>query len=159
MKTIKIKGNIEVTKAELEEALKEFNKPEFEYPMAFRSKYNKDLIVLFDGIKSGNVIGKKSRYDIGHYAPDWTKHTNTTRWQQIPYDKERGFYHGQMVYCWDSDYTHCVHIRFYDAINECVFGYSGNMNGWKYGNYSATMPEFMNKAYDTLEGINDEYKG
>ncbi len=158
METIKLRGTVEVTKAELEEALKEFDKPEFDYPMAFRSKRSKDLVVLFDRIKSGKVISKTSDYNTGYYAFDWAKHTNTDAWQQIPYDKERGFYHGQMVYCWYNDYTHCVHTRFYDAINKCTFGYVGQLEGYDYSNYSATMPEFMDEAYNTLEGINDEYR-
>ncbi len=159
MKTIKLKGNIEVTKAESEEALKEFDKPKFEYLMAFKSKLVKDLIVLFDGINSGKVISKAPSYNIGDTSTNWTEHTCTYVWQQIPYDKERGFYHGQMVYCWDSDYTHGVYIRFYDAIKKNIFGYNWNPKGTTFDNYSATMPEFMNKAYDTLEGIYDEYKG
>ncbi len=159
MNTIKLKGTVEVTKEELEEALKEFDKLRFEYPMAFRSKLVKDSIVLFDGIKSGNIISKNSNYDIGHYAINWTEHTNTDAWQQIPYDKERGFYHGQMIYCWDNHFTHGVHIKFYDAIHKSTFASDGNLHGCKYDNYSATIPEFMDKAYDTLEDINDEYKG
>ncbi len=159
MKTIKIKGNIEVTKAELEEALKEFDKPEFEYPMAFMSKHTNGLIVLFDGISLGKVVSKVPKYDIGYTSVYWTKHTDTDVWQQIPYDKERGFYHGQMIYCWYNDCTHCVHIRFYNAIDKCTFDYDGELAGSYFDNYSATMPEFIDKAYDTLEGINDEYKG
>ena len=137
----------------------EFDKPKFKYPMAFMSKRSKDLIVLFDGIRSGKVISENPSYNIGDTSTNWTEHTDTDAWQQIPYDKERGFHHGQMVYCWDGIHTHLVCIKFYDAINKCTFDHDGELEGTRYTNYSATMPEFINKAYDTLEGINDEYKG
>lgn len=144
-------GEVEVTltKVQLEHMLKEFNKPEFEYPMYFKCKVNK-LIVKFTGLSEGVQLNGD---EIGERDDNWINHTNKGVWEQIPYDKERDLYHGQIVYCWDEDETHRINVKFYDAVNVCTFSFDGSPNGATYDNYSTTMPEFMLTAAETLEGI------
>lgn len=136
---------IELSKEELEKALKEFDEPEFDYPICCKSKHNGE-IVLFDEdvnfarcLEPGDSFSTKGR--IGAYGHP----ADSTTWEQIPYDKERGFYHKQLVYAWDDKDTHQSSLRFYDAINKCCFSYAGKFYGWPYNNYSATMPEHMNE--------------
>ncbi len=133
---------------ELEASLKE---DKFEYPIC-KIDEELGLIVLFTDLKKGIVLYEgTSSYEEGFTNSVWIPHTDTEEWKDYPYDKERGLYHKQMVYCWYNCYTHRVDIRFYDAINECTFYYDGDSYGADFDNYSATMPEFMLEAHKTLK--------
>ena len=140
MKTIKLNDiSIEVTKEQLEQALAEINRPEFDYPLCFKSRTD-NIIVLFNSLSKGIRLNGYSAGTEGEYL---TPHTDKDLWEQIPYDTERGFYHKQPVYCWwEKRNTHSAYVRFYDAINKRTFDYTGR-EGATYGNYSATMPEHM----------------
>lgn len=144
MKTITL-NNIEVTltKEQLEQALAEFNRPDFDYPICCKSILTGNVI-LYTDLKEGTLLAKaiSSLLKVGHYSDDWTSHTDSTM-IQIPYDAERGFYHKQPVYCWDDEFTHEVVLRFYDAINKCTFTYDGEENGGGFDHYSAEIPEHM----------------
>lgn len=142
MKTIKINNvSVEVTEEQLIEALKEFDKPEFDYPICCKSKIW-GSVVLFTDLRKGTVLCKgNSFHKVGFTS--WTSHTDRYSWEEIPYDKERGFYHKQLIYCWDDDDTHCVDLKFYDAINKYPFTHRGKPNGYEYQNYSATLPNHM----------------
>lgn len=133
------------TKEQLEQALAEFDKPTFDYPICCVGKEDK-AIILFDGIESGVVLKQgdhpMSRV-IGETYGHWIDHTDSY-WTQIPYDREKGFYHKQPVYCWQDEDTHSATLRFYDAENkESVFAFNGSKLYSEYDNYSAKMPEHM----------------
>lgn len=74
-----------------------------------------------------------------------------------PCDSKRGLYHGQPVECRDHTYSHWSVLRFYDAINKCVFTTDGELNGSDYAHIEAIpmerIPPWMYEAYKTLEGI------
>ena len=145
MKTIKLNDvSIEVTKEQLQEALAEFDKPVFDYPLAFIGEHDK-AIVLFDSLRSGTVIKKgncTNSRDLGETFNGWIPHTHNY-WEPIPYDAERGFYHKQPVYCWDNDYSHQAVVRFYNAEKKKTFDSDGNVAIAGWDNYSATMPDHM----------------
>ena len=134
---------------ELEEQLKQ---EQVEYPICCKAE-NRNLVVLFSSRDKGKVLKTDLGFEVTSEDESWTPHTDTRIWKEIPYDKERNLYHGQMVYCWDDNDTHTADICFYDAINKGTFNYKGDLSGDYYDNYSATMPEFMFKAHKTLEGI------
>jgi hypothetical protein len=123
-----------------------------EYPICKISKTTK-AIALFDDFQSATLLkrGNNGVGKEGEYINELVPYTYKDVWKSYPYDKERGFYHRQMVYCWDNGWTHKVHIGFYDAINKSIFDIDGGLNAVTYDNYSANVPEFMNSAYDTLE--------
>jgi len=134
---------------ELEASLKEEDK--FDYPIC-KIDERLGLIVLFTDLKKGRVLCQgASFHEEGLTSPSWIPHTDTEVWKDYPYDKERGLYHKQMVYCWDNYYTHRVEIRFYDAINECAFAFGGCSSETEFEYYSATMPEFIKEAHKTLK--------
>jgi len=146
MKTIKLNNlSVEVTKEQLEEALAEFDKPKFDYPLAFMQELSQE-IVLFDSLTSGTVLKQGTNWysnKKGEYSENWMPHTNNY-WKPIPYDKERGFYHKQPVYCWNIDFSHQAVVRFYDAEKKRTFSYNGGtIISSSSDNYSATMPEHM----------------
>lgn len=47
----------------------------------------------------------------------------------IPYNKERGLYHKQPVWCWDNEDVAKKIIKFYDCKNGCTFSYDGQLEG------------------------------
>ena len=151
MKTIKI-NNVEVTltKEQLEEALKEFDKPKFDYPICCKSKQTGEVVV-FTGMQKGEVlkVDKDEYYNLGYKSENFHPHTNKTVWEEIPYDRERGFYHKQPVYCWCNEDTHSVTIRFYNALTGYVYAYQGSNMKSIYDNYSTTLPEHMKEFGET----------
>jgi hypothetical protein len=132
---------------ELEASLKE---DKFEYPICKKDR-DSDLLVLFTGLNSGKIIRDNEIFEKGDFSDTWAKHTHTGEWEDYPYDKKRGLYHKQMVYCWDNNDTHAVHIRFYNAIKKCAFPFNGSHFGISFHNYSTTMPDFLKEAYKTLK--------
>ena len=130
-------------------------KNETEYPVFCYAK-EANHIVRFDGLKSGVVV-KKGFWKFGHKTDDWNPHTNTNVWKTLPYNKERGLYHTQLVWCWD-DSTHEKTLSFFDAINNCVFSYKGELKGAMWNNYEpyqGEWPQWAIEAHKTLEGLND----
>lgn len=137
-------------KAKIAELEKQLDEKELKYPICCKSTTS-DLIVLFSSLKEGKVLRPNSSFKVGEIKDCWEPHTNTDVWEEIPYDKERGLYHKQVVYCWDSEWWLGVHIRLYNAIDKCTFSTVGDKDGLKYENYSATLPNFMLKAHKTLK--------
>ena len=162
--THKIKVNnveIELTAEMIKEIKALPDEPEFEYPLFMKGK-NSGQIVKFTSICVGEVVWKggfKVCDDVGHVSNSWRAHTNTTAWQQVPYDKERGLWHGQPVQVWANGITHGRVICFYDSISKNPFSSNGKKSGCEWDEYSieAIPPEhyqpWMYEAYKTLEGI------
>ena len=137
------------------------NEPEFEYPLLMKSKET-GQIARFDGLEDRTTVWpslKYLEYEVGDHSTHSIAHTVTDVWQPVPYDKERGLWHGQPVMVWDDADTHERRLRFYDAVNECAFDFEGESDGYPWNNIEPVKPEhyepWMYKAYETLEGIND----
>ena len=57
-------------------------KPEFNYPMWFKSN-NSELVVKFTDLKEGVIVIPNPRHRIGDEFKDWVAHTNADIWTQI----------------------------------------------------------------------------
>lgn len=108
--------------------------PEFEYPMWFQANIGK-LIVEFVGLEEGTVVKERgiSTHSIGYKSTDWTPHTNSEAWTQVPNPNE--LQDKDLVYCWDDENTHVINIRFYDGINKCSYCYDGKRGCTTWENY------------------------
>jgi len=130
MRTIKINGMpVELTE-DLKEALESGgDSRKCRYPMYFRYVdvvYNDNAIVKFFGPNEGVHITTSHIGEKGKYSNEFVDH-NTSMWEYIPHNEDRGLYHKQPIYAWNKGDTHgCVH-GFYDAINDKVFGRDGTL--------------------------------
>jgi hypothetical protein len=137
------------------EALKKQNseKEQFEYPIFCRFK-DFSLVVKFTALQTGKVVVNNSYYNVGDKGNDWRKHTDTTVWQQLEVCEKTGFFDGQLVWCWENEFTHSKHLRFYDSKSKCVYDYSGKRGGFSYDNYEpfeGNYPDWALEAFQTLE--------
>lgn len=153
-----IEQQIEALQAQLD-ALREQCKqqPEFEYPIYMQSKSTK-TVVKFDGRTSATVVvvDEDKHFYVGFFSNEWTPHTNTSHWQPIAFDEERGIADKQLCECWYSRHTHCRVFRFYDAVNKCAFSVRGKRNGNTYDGGYVPIPyaeyhEWAIEAEKTLE--------
>ena len=155
---IKVSGvEIELTAEQIKEIKALPGEPEFEYPLFMESK-NNGRIVRFDGLTDRTTVWKgDSTCEVGVHTSSSTQHTDTDVWKPVPYDKERGLWHGQPIEVWDAGDTHGRSMKFYDAINKRTFTFCGETCGSRYENIEAIPPEeykpWMFEAYKTLEGI------
>ena len=133
------------------------DEPEFEYPIFKKSIYYGSIVKFSSLLTREIIVQGYSRYEVGTLVTNSNAHTNGEVWIDVPYNKERGLYHGQPVECMDHTYTHSRALRFYDAINKCVFTTDGELNGSYYTHIEAIpsehIPDWMYEAYKTLEGI------
>lgn len=130
-----MREQLELLETELNELREQCKQqPEFEYPIYMQSKIDK-TVVKFTDLSSGEVMVSGNRlysYSIGYIAHDWTVHTDTTNWQKIVFDEERGIADKQLCECWVKTHTHYRALRFYDAVNKCTFSVEGKRNGTSY---------------------------
>lgn len=56
---------------------------EFEYPMWFKSLVNEYLIVKFNGLTDGIIVGAKDKNTIGYCEPLWKPHTDANTWINV----------------------------------------------------------------------------
>ena len=137
------------------EALKKQNteKKEITYPIYCKS-IGSSLVVEFTRLNEGKVV-VNSRYDsIGEYRTNWHDYNNNNVWQQLEVCEITGFFDGQLVWCWDNDYSHRRLLLFYDVKNKSIYGYSGKRNGFVYENYKpfeGNYPDWALEAFQTLE--------
>ena len=137
------------------EALKKQNteKEEITYPIYCKFKKS-SLVVKFTGLQSGEVVVNSKHYNIGDKSANWTRHTDTDIWQQLDVCKKTGFFDGQLVWCWQNEFTHSKHLRFYDVKYKCAYDYSGKKGGFGYDNYEpfeGNYPDWALEAFQTLE--------
>ena len=158
--THKIKVNnveIELTAEQIKEIKALPDEPEFEYPLFMKGK-GSGQIVRFDNLTDRTTVWQgDSIREVGYRSKYPLPHTRSDIWQPVPYDKERGLWHGQPVEVWDNGDTHGRFIKFYDAILKRTFTFDGVKRGNTYDNIKAIPPEeckpWMHEAYKTLEGI------
>lgn len=131
-------------------------KNETEYPVFCYSKES-NHIVRFDCLKSGEVV-KQGCWEFGNKSKSWVEHIDKHHWKPLPYNKERGLYHTQLVWCWDDDIKGYRNLCFYNAVNDTSFNYKCELDGIKWDNYEpyqGEWPQWAIEAHKTLEGLND----
>ena len=161
--THKIKVNnveIELTAEQIKEIKALPDEPEVEYPLFMKHKVN-GQIIMFTSINEGCVVWKRDQEfssTIGYVSDGWIPHTDTDTWQPVPYDKERGLWHGQPVEVWRDDTPHSRTTRFYAAMNNRPFSHFRRvLQQERWDHIEHIPPEeykpWMYEAYKTLEGI------
>ena len=154
-------SNITELEAKYQELGKEIEKlkaKECEYPKFFRNIPH-NLIVKFTALTDGVVVYDDIIANIGNSWKSYVPHTNKALWEEIPYDKVTGFYHKQLVWCWNGAHTHLRTLRFYDAVNNCVFTYWGVTYETTFGNYEPYdwSCDFINKwAIEAVKTLKDK---
>ena len=152
-----LKDKIAKMEQELAELKAKCNEQEVEYPLFRKSKYSGGIIVKFTGPNKDTVVWKSiGIHTIGSTTNSWACHTDTDHWEEVAYDKDRDLWDGQPVLCWDDADTHMRILRFYDAVNKCVYVYDGERDyDYNYDNIKAVNPDhyedWMIKAHRTLE--------
>ena len=137
------------------EALKKQSteKKEFEYPIYCKLK-DSSLVVKFKGLKNGKPVVNNTFNNVGNKSFLWQNHTDTNVWQQLDVCEKTGFFDGQLVWCWENEFTHSKHLRFYDSKYKCAYDYSGNRGGFSYNNYEpfeGNYPDWALEAFQTLK--------
>ena len=137
------------------ESLKKQNtgKEEITYPIYCKCKQT-SLVVKFTELGKAQVVVRNEFHDITENIYNWEPHTNTDVWKQLGVCEKTGFFDGQLVWCWENEFTHSKHLRFYDSKNKCAYDYSGNRGGFSYDNYEpfeGNYPDWALKAFQTLE--------
>lgn len=137
------------------EALKKQNteKKEITYPIYYKLKKS-SLVVKFTGLRSGEVVVNSKYNKTKKTVTNCKRHTDTDVWQQLDVCEETGFFDGQLVWCWQNEFTHSKHLRFYDVKYKCAYDYSGKKGGFGYDNYEpfeGNHPGWALEAFQTLE--------
>ena len=140
---------------EIEALKKQSEKEESKYPIFCKLKHS-SLVVKFTELQSGEVVINNKYYKVGEKRNDWRKHTDTEYWQQLDFCEKTGFFDGQLIWCWDDDYTHVRYLKFYDAKNKCPYIFNGNRYEESdcYDNYEpfeGNYPDWALEAFKTLE--------
>ena len=133
------------------EALKKQSteKKEFEYPIYCKLK-DSSLVVKFKGLKNGKPVVNNTFNNVGNKSYIWQNHTDINTWQQLDVCEETGFFDGQLVWCWENEFTHSKHLRFYDSKSKCSYDYSGKRGGFSYDNYEPFEGNYPDWALEQL---------
>ncbi len=137
------------------EALKKQNteKKEITYPIYCKLK-DSSLVVKFKGLRQGKTVVNNTFNNVGEESFTWQNHSETNTWQQLDVCEKTGFFDGQLVWCWQNEFTHSKHLRFYDVKYKCAYDYSGKKGGFGYDNYEpfeGNYPDWALEAFQTLE--------
>ena len=138
---------------EIEALKKQSEKEEFKYPIFCKNK-NSSLVVRFTSLREGEVVVNNKYQDTCDKHNDWIINTDSDTWQQLEVCEKTGFFDGQLVWCWENEFTHSKHLRFYDSKNKCAYDYSGNRGGFSYDKYESfegNYPDWALEAFQTLE--------
>ena len=130
-------SNITELEAKYQELGKEIEKlkaMDSEYPKFFINTSH-TFIVKFTALTDGVVVYDYIVAHIGDSCMTYIPHTNKAFWEEVPFDKKTGFYHKQLVWCWDSTWTHLKQLRFYDVHNNCTFYWDGTGDSAEFDNY------------------------
>ena len=128
-------------------------KEEIKYPIYCNLKKT-SLVVKFTELQFGEVVVNNKYNNIGDKNTTWEKHTDTYIWQQLDVCKETGFFDGQLVWCWQNNYTHKRDLKFYNVKNKCTYQFDGSKIGSYYHNYEpfeGNYPDWALEAFKTLE--------
>jgi hypothetical protein len=111
-------------------------------------------IIKFDSLTCGDVVKQSNKINIDIQSYKFTPYTNTDVWQQLLICPITGFYDKQLVWCYNNQHTYQRLLRFYDAKNNCTFGYKGESPSYKFDNYlpyEGNWPQWALDAFETLE--------
>jgi len=142
----------------IEELKQEVEKLGSEYPKYMWSHNNSksnQTIVKFVGECIGEVVAStaESVHGVGYKNENYIPCTDKTIWKEVTNPSE--LCDKDLVECWNSDYTHTRHYKFYDTKNKCTFFYDGSRGGVNYVNYRKLMPweemPWVKEARKTLE--------
>jgi len=146
---------LEAKYQELGKEIEKLKAEECKYPKFFKCIGSR-LIIKFTGLVEGEVVFSAKTKNIG-LKSCYKRHTDETVWEEIPYDETTGFYHKQLIWCWNKIDTHERKLRFYDAINKRAFSFLGTQKGSTFDIYEPYdwSHEFINKwaikAFETLK--------
>ena len=137
------------------EALKKQSteKKEFNYPIYCKLK-DSSLVVKFTGLQEGKLVINSKYNKVGETSNEWITYTDTNTWQQLDVCEETGFFDGQLVWCWQNNYTHKRDLKFYNVKNKCTYQFDGSKIGSYYHNYEpfeGNYPDWALEAFQTLE--------
>ena len=138
---------------EIEALKKQSEKEEFEYPI-YCKHIHSSLVIKFTSLSEGEVVINNNEYKYSLKSTTWTHHTFADNWQQLDVCEKTGFFDGQLVWCWENEFTHSKHLRFYDSKSKCSYDYSGKRGGFSYDNYEpfeGNYPDWALEAFQTLE--------
>jgi len=128
---------------------------EFDYPLYFELVSTGE-IVKFKGLNTGEVVITNSTYPmakVGDIRTDFIKHTDRGHWTPVAFNKERGLYDKQLVWCSDEGSRGLSYLKFYNAINNQAFKHSGERAGtsWDIITPAYVDEPWVQIAYDKLE--------
>ena len=150
---------LELKYKELGVEIAKLKKPQDVYPIYAKHRpesEDRDMIVKFTGPNKGTLIveSKIGIYKINNISGWWVEHTDTDTWEILPVCPKTGFFHTQLVWCWEDKHTHARSLRFYDVNHRSVFSSGGKILPIFYNNYEAyedTYPEWALEAMQTLK--------
>ena len=126
---------------------------EFDYPLYMQS--SRGYIIKFTDLRTGEVIkqGEGTPDELGYIHSRWTRHQDRSVWTPIAFNKERGLYDKQLVWCSDTETEQLHYLYFYDAENDRVFSSDGYRNGPGIIRLAAAYVDepWVKIAYDELE--------
>lgn len=138
---------------EIEALKKQTEKEESKYPVYCKLE-DSSIVVKFTGLTTGELVIGNEYQKVGEKCNEWIKHTDTNCWKQLGVCEKTGFFDGQLVWCWENEFTHSKHLRFYDSKSKCAYDYSGKRGGFSYDNYKpfeGNYPDWALEAFQTLE--------
>lgn len=136
------------------EVLKKQNteKEEFNYPIYCKLK-DSSLVVKFTGLQLGEVIVNNGFYEVGETTTKCISHTDTKTWQQLDVCEKTGFFDGQLVWCWDDEFTHRRVLLFYCVKYKSTYDASGKRGGYIYDNYAPFEGNYPDWALGSLQTL------
>jgi hypothetical protein len=153
---INMRNQLELLEAELNE-LREHCKqqPEFEYPIYMQLIEDKSVVEFTDLNEGTVVVRGKNIFSraIGYFSTEFADHTDTSVWQPIVFDEERGIADKQLCECGNHE-SYVRVLAFYDAVNKRTFSNDGVRIGYSWDNYRpisyAEWPDWAIEAESTL---------
>lgn len=114
-------------------------------------------IVKFTDLSVGVVVKSGSdpdAYPVGQESKRLIEHTYKDTWKPVSVCPKTGFFHGQLVWAWDSWHINYRGLGFYDAINKKMFPIAKGHSSYSYRNhlpFEGNWPDWALEAYKTLE--------
>jgi len=125
-------------------------KPIIEYPKYWLTT-SKNTIIKQTEARKGEIVYSSEGYS-GEFPC-----TNFEIYKELPYDKEKGLWHGQPIIGWDNDWTHIRQIMFYNTLNKCPFDFEGKSYNLNFDNIEAINPnKYDDWMLKTIKGIHND---
>jgi len=129
---------------------------EFDYPLCFESKLTGivvKFIELHNAVVIANDYGDGTPYKITGRPESFIEHTDKDVWKPIAFNKERGLYDKQLIWCSDDNMNGLPHLAFYNAIKDSAFSIFGHREGFNWGNMTPAYVDepWVKIVYDKLK--------